>query len=371
MRVVHVITGLETGGAEAMLTKLSLASRALVTQEVILLRDEGTHGETLKAAGIPVHSLQLHRGGGLGAGLSLIRSRLRSPEPTLLHAWMYHANLLGGLAAIGSGRPVIWNIRANRITADVERLSTVALARGSGVPARFLADAIVCNSDAAMAAHAAWGYPRKRMRRLDNGFDTERLRPDAAKRATLRAALGVPEGGVLIGVLGRFSPIKGHAIFAAACAEILKSENVWAVVAGPGMLAARESLAALMPESLRSRFLAHEPLAPQDFFPALDIAVLPSIDEAFPNVLGEAMACGVPAVATDVGDCARVLNGTGVLVQAGSAPALAGGLREALGWTPAERAARGAAARAYIVSEFSLGAVADKYRALYEELLSR
>lgn len=369
MRVVHVITGLETGGAEAMLTKLALASRDAVEQSVISLRDHGTHGAALEAAGISVTSLNLHRGAGLAAGLKRIRAALAGQAPTLLHAWMYHANAVGGLAAFGTGRPVIWNIRANRITTDVERRATVALARLSGLPARVLADAIVCNSDAAIAAHAGWGYPRGRMRRIDNGFDTARLKPDAQARAELRAQLGIPDDGILIGVLGRYTPIKGHPVFAAACAELLSDSRVHAVVAGPGLDVDGAALRATLPEAYRPRFHLHGAIGAHRFFPALDVAVLPSLDEAFPNVLGEAMACGVAAVATDVGDCARVAQNTGVIVRAGDAAALAAGLRTAIAWSPDERAARGRAARTRVEQEFSLSAVAEKYIGLYRELL--
>ncbi len=353
-----------------MLTKLALASRDAVEQSVISLRDHGTHGAALEAAGIPVVDLNLHRGAGMTAGLKRIRSELAGNTPTLLHAWMYHANAIGGLAALWTGRPVIWNIRANRITTDVERTATVALARLSGLPARVLADAIVCNSDAAITAHAGWGYPRGRMRRIDNGFDTARLKPDAEVRSALRAQLGIPADGLLIGVLGRYTPIKGHPVFAAACAQVLSDARVHAVVAGPGLDRDGEALRATLPDAFRARFHLHGAIGADRFFPALDVAVLPSLDEAFPNVLGEAMACGVAAVATDVGDCARVAQDTGVIVRAGDAEALAAGLRTALAWSADERAARGRAARNRVEQEFSLRAVADKYVGLYRELLT-
>jgi glycosyltransferase involved in cell wall biosynthesis len=371
VKVVHVITGLETGGAEAMLTKLALASASEVEQSVVSLRDHGTHGPALEAAGIEVTGLGLHRGASIGAALRAIRAQLSAPGPTLLHAWMYHANVLGGVAAVGTGRPVLWNIRANRISADVERVATVALARLSGLPARYLADAIVCNSDAAIAAHAGWGYPRRRMRRIDNGFDTERLRPDAAERSALRQRLGLPKDATLIGALGRFSPIKGHAVFAAACSEVLADPRVHAVLAGPGVEAAAPVLRAAMPPDMQTRFHVLPATPAERFFPTLDLAVLPSLDEAFPNVLGEAMACGTPTVATDVGDCARVAGSTGLIVPAGNAAALAAGIRTALGWSREERESRGRAARERITQQFALSRVTERYLALYREFLAR
>lgn len=369
MRVLHVITGLGTGGAEAMLVKLVTATTATVEQRVVSLLDEGTQGAALAAAGVPVLPLRAGGVGDLPSAVRRVRREIRAFAPHLVHTWMYHANLVGGLAAFGSGRPVLWNIRANRITRDVERAATVLLARTSGPLGWLVASRIVCNSDAAIRAHARWGYPRGRMLRIDNGFDTARLAPDASVRRALRARLAVPDDVPLVGMLGRYSPIKGHDGFAAAAMRVAACVSAPAfVLAGPGVDAPESPLRDAA-RALGGRMHLLGPTKPEAYFPALDVAVVPSVDEAFPNVLGEALSCGVPAVVTDVGDCARVLGDAGRVVPPRNPAALADAIAALLDLEPATRKAMGLAARTRMEHEFALAKVSERYLALYGELV--
>ncbi|MFN9577762.1 MAG: glycosyltransferase [Gemmatimonadota bacterium] len=368
MRVLHVITGLGTGGAEAMLVKLATATSAAVTQCVVSLLDEGTYGAVLEAAGIPVVALRAGGVRDLPRAVRAVRREVRAFAPDLVHTWMYHANVVGGLAALGTGRPVLWNIRANRITRDVERTATVLLARASGPLGWLVASRIVCNSDAAMQAHAGWGYPRGRMLRVDNGFDTARLVPDPAARQALRDQLGVADDVSLVGMLGRYSPIKGHDAFIAAALQVAGHGSApHFVLAGPGVDATASPLReAARPLGGRVHLL--RPTKPEAFFPALDLAVVPSVDEAFPNVLGEALSCGVPAVATDVGDCARVLGDAGRVVPPRDPAALAAAITAILDLPAAVRQGLGRSGRARMDREFSRARNAERYVALYREL---
>ena len=103
---------------------------------------------------------------------------------------------------------------------------------------------------------------------------------------------------------------------------------------------------------------------------ALDVGVLSSAyGEGFPNVVGEAMACGVPCVVTDTGDSAAVVGDSGVVVPPRDPRALAGGVLRLLGLPAAERAALGAVARRRIEEQYSLGAVAARYQTLYRDLV--
>jgi len=103
---------------------------------------------------------------------------------------------------------------------------------------------------------------------------------------------------------------------------------------------------------------------------ALDIASSSSWGEAFPNVLGEAMSCGVPCVATDAGDAALIVGGTGLIVPRGNAAALAQAWDEMLALSHDERQALGAQARARVSECFELGAISQRYAALYRELIT-
>ncbi len=351
-----------------MLVKLALATTAAVTQRVVSLLDEGTYGPTLEAAGIPVAALRAGGALDLLPAIGAVRREARAFAADVIHTWMYHANVVGGLAALGSRCPVLWNIRANRITPDVERAATVLLARTSGPIGWLVASRIVCNADAAIRAHSRWGYPRSRMLRIDNGFDTVRLAPDAAVRRALRERLGVDDAVPLVGMLGRYRPIKGHDGFVAAALRAAAHPSApHFVLAGPGVDAAASPLReAARPLGGRVHFVG--PIRPEQYFPALDLAVVPSVDEAFPNVLGEALACGVAAVVTDVGDCARVLGEAGRVVPPRDPGALASAILALLDLPNAARQRLGRAGRLRIEREFAMARIAERYLAVYREL---
>jgi glycosyltransferase involved in cell wall biosynthesis len=369
MRVAHVITGLEMGGAEHMLAKVAVGLADRVAQQVISLRDDGVFSEQLRAAGIPVHALGMRGVRDLRRGVRETAAHLSAFRPSVVQSWMYHAQLVGGAAASRARVPgTIWNIRANRITPDVERWRTVALARGGGLLARRWARAIVCNSDAAVRAHAAWGYPVERMRRIDNGFDTHSLAPNPGHRAALRAQLNVPAAARLVGMLGRRSAIKGQAYFLRAAVALAAAHpDVHFLLAGPGVDQPDPELDPLAADaSLHGRVHRLGAITPPDrVLAGLDIAVIPSVDEAFPNVLGEAMACGLPCVATDVGDCRRVLDGHGRIVPARDPGAIARAVQELLALPTDQRVRIGIAARQRVVAAFSMPVVLEAYHQLY------
>ena len=227
------------------------------------------------------------------------------------------------------------------------------------------------NSEAGRAAHLRLGYRPRRWEVIPNGFDTALFRPDPKSRAAMRRALGIPGKAPLIGMLARFDPMKDHATFLAAAAHLAAERpDIHFLVAGRGVIPENSALAAGPALAGRLHLLGERPDAPC-LLAALDIATLTSaFGEGFPNVIGEAMACAVPPVATDVGDAKLLIGATGRVVPPRNPVALAAAWDEILALNPGHRAAMGAAARERIVGNYSLQAVIERYSALYETLRS-
>ena len=212
LTVAHLITTLERGGAEAMLTKLAKAHAGQgVRPLVISLTGPGIYGPELEAAGIPVWSLGLRRGVPEPGALLKLVGILRREKPDLLQSWLYHADLLALLAAPLAGvRRLAWNIRCSDM--DMRRYSRLSrwlvalLARLSRLP-----DAVVVNSEAGRLLHHELGYRPKRWVTLANGFDTGRFRPDTEARRDVRAELGLPGDALAVGLIARVDPMKDHA----------------------------------------------------------------------------------------------------------------------------------------------------------------
>jgi glycosyltransferase involved in cell wall biosynthesis len=380
-RVAHVITGLNTGGAETMLYKLLAASQAggaggagRFEAEVISLTDCGAVAEKIEALGVPVRALGMMRGLPNPAGLARLARWLRRRRPSLIQTWLYHADLIGGV--IGKslvGVPVVWNVRSGDLTKVLDNRMTLLTLRACAALSRRVPDAIVSCSESATAAHVEIGYDAGKITTIPNGFDLAAFHPDAGARASVRRELGLGPDAPLVGLVARFDDLKDHRTFIRAAARLRAAvPAAHFLLCGPGVEWANEQLA----EWIRVAGVAESfhLLGRRDDVPrlnaALDVAALTSRSEGFPNVLGEAMACGVPCVSTDAGEARLIVGDTGLIVPVGDDEGLAAGWRKMLTLDAAARREVGEAARRRILERYSLPAVAAKYEALYEGLLT-
>jgi glycosyltransferase involved in cell wall biosynthesis len=236
------------------------------------------------------------------------------------------------------------------------------------------AAAVVVNSEAGRRASEALGYRPRRWVSLPNGFDLVQFAPQPEARAPLRRALAIEDDAVLIGLIARFHPMKDHQTFLRAAARLHRDRpGVRFVLAGRRIDASNAALAAPIREHGLDAVV--HLLGERDDIPhltaALDVATCSSYSEGFPNAIGEAMACEVPCVATDVGDCRALLGDTGLIVPPRDPEALASAWGVAIDWSNDERQSRGTAARARLEQHFEIGAVARRYEALYDELADR
>ena len=374
LHLSYVITGLYIGGAEHMLFKLlSQLDRDQFSCEVISLLAPGPVGDRIAKLGVPVHNLGMSRGlPNPYAFLKLVKL-LRQSKPQIIHTWMYHADLMGGLAAFFSGRPaVIWSIRQSDLSRQHHKSGTLLTAKTCAVLSRILPAKIVTNSRAGMKIHANFGYQRSRMRVIPNGFDTSLNHPDETAPGSLRRELGLPADTLLIGMVARYHEVKDHETFLRAAGILIKTyPKTQFILCGDGISLANDKLKTWIHKYSLDRNI--HLLGRRDDIPelnaALDIASLSSsFGEGFPNVIGEAMACGVPCVATAVGDTADIIADTGVTVPVRDAHALASAWTELIDSGGCHRKELGRRARHRIIENYSLDAVCRQYQELYLEL---
>ncbi len=370
MRVLHVITGLNAGGAETMLLKLIGATGGHgLTHVVASLVGDGPLRSGFEESGVSVYGLDIRSKVMPLGGLRRLAALVRRLDPDLIQGWMYHGNLASVVPGVGQGRPVAWNVRQSLHDAT-DRLTTrwtIRLCAGlSRRPAR-----IIYNSRTAMLQHGARGFNLSRSVVLPNGFDCGRIRPDADLRSRLRREFLVGEDELVVGMVARWHPVKNHPLFIEAAAAIAaKGVRARYVLVGRGVDDGNRCLVDLIRRrGLAADFrLLGERQDADTIATAFDLSVLSSHAESFPNVVGEAMLCGTPCVATDVGDVADVVGDTGLCVPPGDVEALAAACRSLLGDADARRR-RGEAARRRIVENYSLEAVGSRYADLYRTIL--
>jgi glycosyltransferase involved in cell wall biosynthesis len=285
---------------------------------------------------------------------------------------MYHGNLAASIAGpLSRGRPVIaWNVRQSLYDISAEkRLNRYVIRANRLLGER--ADAIIYNSEISRSQHETFGFETARAQVIPNGFDLKRLVPDTQMGALVRTELGLPGETLVIGQVSRFHPMKDHASFLRAAVTVARGNNrVRFLVIGRDVTPNNPALAGIVPADLLDRFhFTGERSDSQRLMRAMDLFCLSSWSEAFPNVLGEAMSCGVPCVTTDVGDSAAIVGETGIVVRPSDSEALARGLWTMVDKTDRERRALGQAARARIETNFALDSMVEHYARLYRDLV--
>jgi len=376
MKILHVIAGLQLGGAETVLVRLVTATRPQFAHVVVVLGHEGHFGPLLRASGVAVHALGLDGLRGVfGAMMRLIRIARRE-RPALVQTWMYHADLLGGLAARLAGvRQVLWCVRNSTPDSPEIRRSTRWVTRLGACLSGLIPTVILCNSNEASRSHIAFGYRAAKFRIIPNGYDLTRFRPDAALRAQVRASLGIAPTEILLGNVARWDPQKDHGNLLRAVRIVARGNpNTRLLLVGSGIDAQNGELMRLIDATgLKERTLLagsrHDVPALMN---ALDLHVLSSRGDAFPNVVAEAMACGTPCVVTDVGDAAWIVGDTGWVAPPQDPAALAAAIEQALRvFRRQNRPAWGEKCRARIAENFALPRMTEAYGALWRELEPR
>lgn len=371
--VLHVITGLNAGGAEAMLAKLVTAP-GRYDHKVVSLRGRGAVAAEIERAGVPVEVLRFFGPAGAIAGLPALATFIRRTRPQIVQGWLNHGILAATLGVLlaRSPAPLLWNVRQSLGDVSYEKFLTrrvIALnARLSGRPRM-----ILYNSLAGARGHEAAGFARGKRRIVPNGFDLDRFHPSAEDRRRTRAALGIGDDEVAIGLIARFHKMKNHAAFFAAAREVLRTEpRLRLVLAGDGVTADNPDVVRLIPdpEMLERCLLLGLRDDVASLTRALDIACNISVaSEGFSNAIGEAMASAVPCIVTDVGDSAEIVGKGGLVCAGTDSGAIASEMLRLVRGGPALRSRMGRQARLRVEAEFSLPAVVERYERLYDEAL--
>ena len=337
--------------------------------QVISLTDIGPIGKKIEDLGIPVSALGMRKGIPNPVAIFTLARWLRRTKPDLVQTWMYHSDLIGGLAAKLAGSiPVVWGIRHSNLDPEGNKRATIWTAKTCALFSRWLPTKIVCCSEASRRVHTALGYDPDRMVVIPNGFDLNLFKPDLEGVALVRQELGISEDTILIGMVGRFDPQKDHRNFIKAAAlQQKKIRNVQFLLCGDDIRWENQKLSRWIDGAgLHGYFhlLGRRNDIPR-IMTTLDIASSSSYGEGFPNVVGEAMACGTPCVVTDVGDSALLVGDTGIVVPPKDPDVLALAWEKLIEIGKDKRQKLGHDARLRIRDNFSLPSVVKQYEELY------
>lgn len=380
-KIDFVITCLGAGGAERMLLKLlGTIDRSVIEPRVITLTDydqvSARLAKSFTEIDIPVVGLGMSRGIPGPHWIWRLAQLMRQRSPHLVNTWMYHADLIGGLAAkLAGSPPVIWNIRNTTLVPGKSKAMTIRTVQICARLSTIIPERIICCAERAQKVHVELGYDAKRSVIIPNGFNLDIFQPIPGARQQVRKELNIPDESLIIGYVARFDPQKNHQGFFVAAARLkARRPDTHFVLCGDQVCWENQELSNWINDAglaNSTHLLGHRDDIPR-ILNAFDISTSSSsYGEAFPNSVGEAMACAIPCVVTDVGDSALIVGDSGIVVARGDASALSKAWSELANLPREVRSALGQSARKRVVENFSLGVVAKQYEALFLNVLGR
>ena len=364
-KVAFIIRDLNYGGAQRQLiTLVKGINKQSFDVTLLYFYSGGILLKDLKDSGCRIICLEKQaRWDVLGFFWRLFQ-HLKTINPDVLHGYLGESNLVTiFLKPFFPSTRIIWGIRESNTPSD--RYGWLGLILSLlGIFLSVFTDLIVVNSHAGKDYCISQGYAADKMVVISNGIDTERFQPDSEAGAKVRAEWGVSENTILIGLVGRLDPMKDHPTFLKAVALLSRQrQDVRFVCVGVG----EETYAKELYQLTNNLGISEQVIwagGRSDMpavFNALNITCSSSsYGEGFPNVIGEAMACGVPCVVTDVGDSAWIVGDTGIVVSPENPEALAAGWNSLLNLTLIDRVALTEKSRKTIIENFSVRNLVQK-----------
>jgi len=373
-KIFHCITSLAPDGAQNMLLKLAQnLNEEKFEYEIVSMTAGGSLDESFKALGMTVHNLGMSAGIPNPLGILRLAKLIKSSNPDFLLGWMYHANLVLYAAArlAGCKQPLYWNIRRALDDRDCDKAQSKLVIKLNAYFSKNVSRIIYCGEKVAKH-HEAIGFAESKRLVILNGFDTSAFKPFSEAKQRLKAELGIDSSNLIVGTVGRFHPQKDHATLIRAAGSI-KRTDVHFVLVGRDLTPDNKLLASLIKEYNLSGsvHLLGQRSDVKTLVPGFDLFCLSSVNEGFPNVVGEAMACGVPCVSTDAGVSAEVVGDTGRVVPRRNPQLLAEAIESMISLPQTERDLLGVRARRRVEDLFEIKKISKLYEDEYERAINK
>jgi glycosyltransferase involved in cell wall biosynthesis len=372
MKIVHIIPGLERGGAEIFLSQLVRCFSPNFENEVISLAKPGPVGTQIRRAGVRVHTMGMNNQLQGPFCIFKLAKTLKAIKPDIVQTWMYNANLIGGLAAyIADVAPVVWSVHHTDLSLSHNKLSTLLSAFCGAPLSRLIPARVIFCAKAAATSHTAVGYSRRGNVVIRNGVDTDIFVPSVVERSAARRELGIDDSVKVVGMVGRFNPQKNHrAFFEMAGLLNHRHSQLVFVLLGKGLDEENNVVRCWADEFGVTNLIRL--LGSRDnvryWLNSFDLLVSPSVGEGFSIAIAEAMACEIPCIVTDVGDSSYLVGDTGVVVAHADPQSLAAAVDNILQLSDLQRKAHGKSGRERVQSMFNIKRVVQQYEALYYSL---
>ena len=371
MQVLHIITGLGDGGAEALLYRMCKFDKEH-NHIVISLMDEQKYGPLLKEIGVVVHTLSFPKGKIKFSGFFKLYKLIKQIKPDVVQTWLDHADMIGGIVARLAGiKNIVWGVHHTALVKGESKLSTIFISKINVFLSYFIPKKIIYCAQESKKAQEKIGYKKAKGVVVLNGYDIEGFTQNDSLSAEVRNDLSINADSFLIGHVGRYDPQKDLSNLIEAFALLnQKKLDFDAVIVGANLDNNNRDLLLMVNKNGLSKYV--HLLGRRDDITAImngiDLFVLSSKSEAFPNVLNEAMLCGTPCVTTDVGDAGKIVRDSGWVVRPKDSEALANAIINASEEKESNKSIwlqRKIACRKRVVKNFSLEKMVKEYKKVW------
>jgi glycosyltransferase involved in cell wall biosynthesis len=368
-KIVHIIAGLGSGGAENMLYKLiKYSNNQEYEHEVVSLIDEGTIGHKIIAEGIKLHCININKNNFLA---SIIRLKKICRDCDLISTWLYHADLIGFIVSkLLLRKKLIWNIRHSNLNSNANKSSTLWVVKFNSLVSKFV-DLITYNSTEAYNNHLNYGFSKKRNKLIPNGFELDNFVYDHNKRNALRKYFGFDINQKVLITIGRWNIQKDYYTLLEAIDTVKKNGHQFKLImVGNGLDTDNTELNSIIRKYSIEEYviLLGKRSDIPDLLSMADVYVSSSLGESFSNAIGEAMACELTCIVTDVGESKILVGDTGEVVSPGCPSELAESIIKLLKF---QNIGRNVNARKRILENYEISSIVEKFDSVYKDVISQ
>ncbi len=372
MQVLHIITGLQRGGAETLLCNLCKFDTEHTHTIISLSELKDSESVLNDQPNVCVYSLNFRHGKIRLSGLSKLYKLIKQIKPDIVQTWMIHADMIGGIVARLAGvKNIFWSVHYTNLVKGKSKRSTIFLTKINAFLSYFIPKKIIYCAEKSREVQESLGFKKTKGVVVQNGYDIESFIINTSLGLKFRNELDIHPEAFIIGHVGSYHPLKDQANLIEALTLLdQRGFNFYAVFAGVNLDNNNTSLVSLIKNkglSNRVHLLGRRNDIPS-IMNGIDLFILSSESEAFPNVLNEAMACGTPCVSTDVGDASLILGDTGWIVPSKDSESLYSSVIKAVQEKESNHRSwsqRSVACRQRIVQKFSLEKMVRKYKEVW------
>ena len=366
MKIIHVINSLEIGGAEMMLLKL-LNSGIYSNDEILILvlTKNTVLTEKIRKLGFNVEHFNFSKNFYIFREAIKFYKRIKIFSPDIVQSWLYQANLISGLSCFFLKIKNIWSIRQTSLDSKHNKISTLICAKFCAFLSKKIPYYIIYNSKSSKKNHVDFGYYDKKSFIIYNGFDLLEYKKYKQKKISLSYNINFKHP--IIGFIARFDVQKNHVGFFEIAEKVVKIiPNTNFILAGRNVDEDNEILVKIREEKKLKQniFFLGERRDIPELLNMLDLLILPSKSEGFPNVIGEAMACELPCIASDVGAVKEIIGDTGKVVKSDDIKKFADEIINFLNLSKRERLKIGKNARNRIKNNFDIRNISEEFKIL-------